>query len=325
MSTVEDRRVTQLDPHVLDFLKGLEAQGGPPLYTLSPADARNVLLSVQRSVNVTKLPADSEDRTIRNGPTGEISLRIVRPQGSRGTLPGVMYFHGGGWILGDKETHDRLVREIANGAQATVVFVDYARSPEAKYPVAIEQVYAATKWVAENGASIGVDTSRLVVAGDSVGGNMVAVVTLLAKARSGPKIDFQVLFYPVTDANLNNQSYQQFGEAGYWLTREAMKWFWDSYAPESVRNEPTVSPLRASLDQLRGLPPALIITDENDVLRDEGEAYAHKLMAAGVPVAATRYLGAIHDFVMLNPITGAPPARAAIAQVNDTLRKVFAH
>lgn len=323
MSSVADRRVMQLDPGILDFLRGLEAQGGPPLYTLSPAEARNVLLSVQRSANVTKLPADSEDRTIADGPTGEISLRIVRPQGKSGALPGVMYFHGGGWILGDKETHDRLVREIANGAQATVVFVDYARSPEAKYPVAIEQTYAATKWVAENGASIGVDPSRLAVAGDSVGGNMVAVVTLLAKKRGGPKISFQVLFYPVTDANLENQSYREFGADGYWLTREAMKWFWDSYAPESERNQPTVTPLGASIDQLRGLPPALIITGENDVLRDEGEAYAHRLMTADVQVTATRYLGAIHDFVLLNPITQTPPPRAAIAQANDTLRNVF--
>src|SRR5215469_15980440 len=325
MRTVEDRRVMQLEPHTLDFLKGLEAQGGPPLYTLSPADARNVLVSVQRSVNVTKLPADSEDRTIGGGPTGEISLRIVRPRGESAALPGVMYFHGGGWILGDKETHDRLVREIATGAQATVVFVDYARSPEAKYPVAVEQAYAATKWVTEHGASIGVDTSRLVVAGESVGGNMIAAVTLLAKKRGGPKIDFQILCYPVTDANFETQSYQQFGEAGYWLTREAMRWFWDSYAPAAVRNEPTASPLRATLDQLTELPPALIITIENDVLRDEGEAYAHKLMAAGVPVMAARYLGAIHDFILLNPITQTPPVRAAIAQVNDTLRKVFAH
>ena len=325
MTTTSDRGITQLDPHILDFLKGLEAQGGPPLYTLSPADARRALVSLQRSVNVTKLPANSEDRTIGGGPTGEISLRIVRPQGSSGALPGVMYFHGGGWILGDKETHDRLVREIANGAQATVVFVDYARSPEATYPVAVEQTYAATKWVAEHGASIGIDTSRLVVAGDSVGGNMVAAVTLLARERGGPKIDFQILCYPVTDANFETQSYQQFGEAGYWLTRQAMRWFWDSYAPEAVRNQPTVSPLRASLDQLMELPPALIITGENDVLRDEGEAYAHKLMAADVPVMATRYLGAIHDFMLLNPITQTPPVRAAIAQVNETLRKVFAH
>lgn len=324
MSTVADRRIMELEPKTLAWLKALENQGGPPIYTLSPADARAVLSSLQASVAVPKLPAAIEDRTISGGPTGEISLRIVRPQGVTGALPGIMYFHGGGWVLGDKETHDRLIREIATGAQATLVFVDYARSPETKYPAAIEQAYAATKWVAENGASIGVNPSRLVVVGDSVGGNMVAAVTLLAKERGGPKLDFQILCYPVTDANLNTQSYQQFGTGGYWLTSETMRWFWDSYAPESERNKPTASPLRASLDQLRGLPPALIIIDENDVLRDEGEAYAHKLMAAGVEVVVTRYLGTIHDFIMLNPITQTPAPRAAIAQVTDTLRKVFA-
>jgi len=313
----------QLDPHVLDFLKELERQGGPPLYTLSPPDARNVLLTVQRSASITNMPIDGEDRTIPGGPTGEVSLRIIRPQAITGALPGIMYFHGGGWILGNKETHDRLIREVANRAQATVVFVDYTPSPEAKYPVAIEQAYAATKWVAENGSSIGVDTSRLAVVGDSVGGNMVAAVTLLARQRNGPQIGFQVLCYPVTDANFDTPSYREFGGDGYWLTRAAMQWFWDNYAPVTERNQPTASPLRTPLEQLRGLPPALIITDENDVLRDEGEAYAHKLMAAGVPVIATRYLGTIHDFMMLNPITQTPAPRAAIAQVTSTLRKIF--
>src|SRR5216684_4664578 len=169
MPTASDHPM-HLDPHILDFLKALEAQGGPPLWTLSAASARDVLLSVQRSVTVPTLPADSSDRTIRGGPTGEIALRIVRPQGASGVLPGVMYFHGGGWVMGDKETHDRLVREIATGAQATVVFVDYARSPEAQYPVAIEQAYAATKWVAENGESIKIDPSRLALMGDGAGG-----------------------------------------------------------------------------------------------------------------------------------------------------------
>jgi len=228
-------------------------------------------------------------------------------------------------MLGDTETHDRLVREIAIGAQATVVFLEYARSPQAKYPVAIEQAYTATTWVAEHGAAIGVDPSRLAVAGDGVGGNLATVTTLLAKERGGPPIEFQVLFYPVTDANFETPSYRAFGAEGYWLTSETMRWFWDSYVPAPERKEFTVSPLQASLEQLRGLPPALIMTCENDIVRDEGEAYAHKLMAAGVPVIATRYLGAIHDLVLLNPITGTPAARAAIAQVINTLRTVFAH
>jgi acetyl esterase len=229
-------------------------------------------------------------------------------------------------MLGDSETHDRLVREIAIGAQATVVFVEYTRSPQAKYPVAIEQAYTATAWVAEHGASIGVDASRLAVAGDGVGGNLATVTTLLAKERGGPPIAFQVLLYPVTDANFETPSYRAYGaEEGYWLTRETMRWFWDSYVPAPERKEFTVTPLRASLEQLRELPPALIITCEQDVVRDEGEAYAHKLMAAGVPVSATRYLGAIHDLALLNSIAFTPPARAALAQVIDTLCTVFAH
>ena len=313
----------QLDPQIMSFLKAQTDLGRPALFKLSVASARDVLLSIQRSVNLPTLPAASSDRTIYSGPTGEISLCIIRPQGESGVLPGVMYFHGGGWMLGDRETHDRLVREIATGARVTVVFVEYARSPQAKYPVATEQAYAATAWVAEHGASIGVDPSHLAVAGDGAGGNLATVTTLLAKERGGPAIDFQVLLYPVTDANFETPSYRAFGAPGYWLTRETMQWFWDSYVPAPECQEFIVSPLQASLEQLRGLPPALIVTCEQDVVRDEGEAYAHKLMAAGVPVVATRYLGAIHDLVLLNPIMGTPPARAALAQINDTLRTVF--
>lgn len=324
MSTAESTRRMSLDSTTAAFLEKLEAQGGPPLYTLSPAEARNVLLNVQR-VPVKLPPAEIEDRTISGGPTGEIALRIARPQGVSGALPVVMHFHGGGWVLGDKTTHDRLVREIANKAQAAVVFVDYERSPEARYPVALEQCYAAAVWAASQGASLNLDGSRLALVGDSVGGNMVAASALLAKQRGGPQIALQVMFYPVTDANLDTPSYRQFGGGDYWLSREAMRWFWDSYAPDvNVRNQPTVCPLRAATEQLRGQPPALVITDENDVLRDEGEAYAHKLMAAGVRVTATRYLGTIHDFVLLNPITESPAVRGAIAQAALALRQALA-
>ena len=319
-----DSRTSFIEPHTLAFLKGLEAQDGPPLYTLTPADARNVLVAVQAIASVITPPAEIEDRTIAGGPTGEISLRIVRPQGATGPLPGIVYCHGGGWILGDKETHDRLIREIAVGVQATVVFVDYTRSPEARYPVAIEQAYAALVWTAEQGSAIGVDSSRLAVVGDSVGGNMAAVLTLLAKERKGPTLTFQALFYPVTDAGMNTASYQRYGDGSFWLSAPAMKWFWDSYAPEMVqRKEPTASPLQAELSQLQGLPPALIIVDENDVLRDEGEAYAHKLQEAGVKVTATRYLGTVHDFMLLNPIAETPAVRGAIAQAIGALKQAF--
>jgi acetyl esterase len=231
-----------------------------------------------------------------------------------------MYFHGGGWILGDRDTHDRLIREIAVGAETAVVFVEYARSPEARYPVAIEQAYAATRYVADNGAGLRVDPLRLAVAGDSVGGNMAASVTLMAKQRRGPKIALQLLFYPVTHAGFDTPSYTRFAD-GPWLTKRAMQWFWDAYLPDSAsRNEPTATPLNASLDQLAGLPEALVMTDENDVLRDEGEAYARKLSNAGVRVTSMRYNGTIHDFVMLNALADTPATRAAIAQAVGALK-----
>ncbi len=313
-----------LEPAAQAFLDVLAAKGGPPIYTLSVADARAVLSGAQAGP-IAKLPADVKDRVIPVGPKGRVAIRVVRPKGRRGALPAVIYFHGGGWVLGDAKTHDRLVRELAHGADAAVVFVDYSRAPEAQYPIAIEEAYAATAWVAEHGKEIGVDPTRVAVAGDSVGGNMAAVVTLLAKERGGPRIAFQVLFYPVTDANFDTASYQQFA-TGYFLTREAMKWFWHHYAPEvAARAKPTASPLRASVDQLRGLPPALVITGECDVLRDEGEAYAHKLIEAGVPVTAIRCLSIVHDFVMLNALATTSAAKAALTQAGDALRKAFAH
>jgi len=311
-----------VEPKTRAFLESVAAQGGPQLYELSVEAARKVLSDAQAG-EVAKLPVDIEERTVSADAGGEVSIRIVRPKGSVGVLPVVLYFHGGGWVLGDAATHDRLVREVAHGAGAAVVFVNYTPAPEARYPAAIEEAYGATKWVAENGAAIGVDSTRLAVAGDSVGGNMAAAVTLLAKERGGPAIRFQALFYPVTDANFETGSYRDFAE-GHFLTREAMKWFWNHYAPDvKERERPTASPLLASLDQLRGLPPALVITAEFDVLRDEGEAYAHKLAEAGVAVTAARYLGTIHDFMMLNAVTQTPAARGAIAQAVEALRRVL--
>lgn len=304
------------------FLQKLEKAGGPPLFELPIQEAREVLLKLQ-SDNTVKLPADFEDRIIPGGPNGQISIRIVRPKGHMETLPIVMYFHGGGWVLGDRTTHDRLIRKLANGVEAAVVFVNFTPSPEAHYPVALEEAYAATQWIEENGPALNLDVSHIAVAGDSAGGNLAAALALLAKERGTPHIGYQALFYPVTDANFDTDSYHQFAE-GYYLTRESMRWFWDQYAPDfGVRDEPTASPLRASLGQLRDLPPALIITGEYDVLRDEGEAYAHKLLEAGVEVTALRCLGIVHDFVMLNALSETPAAKAALNQANYSLRRAL--
>src|SRR5712692_3526615 len=259
-----------LEPKTQAFIDALNAQGGKPIYELSYADARKVLEDAQ-AAPVKKLPADIEEKVLPVGPTGETSVRIYRPQSAKGLLPVVMYFHGGGWILGSKNTHDRLLRDLVNGTNAAFVFVNYTPSPEAQFPVPNEQAYAATKYIAEHGKEFGFDTSRLAVVGDSAGGSMAAVVTLLAKERKGPAIRYQVLLYPVTDANLNNDSYREFAK-GPWLTKAAMEWFWDAYTPNMEdRKKSSVSPLSATPEQLKGLPPTLIVVDENDVLRDEGE------------------------------------------------------
>lgn len=319
------QKYSELELNTRAFLDNLRQKGGQPIYALSSYDARAVLSGLQASIPIKKLPAVIENRTISGGPSGrDISITIVRPENSSNeTLPVVMFFHGGGWILGGFDTHERLVRELANNANAAIVFLNYTPSPEAKYPVSLEQAYTATKWVSENGQAIHVDSSRLAVVGDSVGGNMTAAFTILAKERGGPPIKFQVLFYPVTDANFNTSSYMKYQE-GYWLTREAMKWFWDNYtSSETNRKEPTVSPLQASIEQLEGLPPALVINGENDVLCDEGEAYARKLLEAGVRVTAVRYHGTIHDFVMLNAITDDPAPRGAIDQASNMLKRAL--
>jgi acetyl esterase/lipase len=302
------------------FLNALAAAGGRPIETLSPAEARAVLVSAQAGAKVTLPPAEVSERVIHLDGQ-DLRLNIVRPQGAKGTLPVFMFFHGGGWILGDFPTHERFVRDLVADSGAVAVFVNYIPSPEAHYPVAINQAYAATKWVAEHGSEIGVDGKRLAVAGNSVGGNMAAVVALMAKEKGTPVIRAQILFWPVTDANFENASYDEFAE-GHFLTRSMMEWFWDAYTTNpSARQEIYASPLLASPEQLQGLPPALIQTAEKDVLRDEGEAYGRKLNAAGVTVVATRYNGMIHDFGLLNVLSGVPATRAALHQASEELKE----
>jgi acetyl esterase len=306
-----------LEPAALAFA---EATDQPPyLFQLPPAEGRKAVDGVQDGP--VEMPA-ADIETLTDIP-GVPEVRIVRPKGATGTLPVIVYIHGAGWVFGDFHTHERLVRELAVGTGAAVVFPEYDRSPEARYPVAIEQSYATAKWVAEHGAEKNLDTTRIAIAGDSVGGNMTAAVTLLAKQRGDVSFRQQVLFYPVTDANFDTESYLKFAE-GYFLGREGMKWFWDQYTTDlAQRAEITASPLRASLAELKDLPPALVITGEADVLRDEGEAYAAKLRQAGVPVTAVRYQGVIHDFVMVNALRETHAAEAAITQAIGVLRKAL--
>jgi acetyl esterase len=304
------------------FLETLNASPGPQLYEMSVEQARAFLKNAQAATPVPLRPMDIEELTFSSH-VGPVSLRIVRPQGSNGVLPAILYCHGGGWILGDASTHDYLVREIAHGTGAAVIFVNYTPSPEAHYPLPIEQAYAALEYCAQSSTQLRIDPSRIAIAGDSVGGNMTAAVTLMTAERKGPSLVYQVLFYPVTDAGFDTESYKKFA-TGFYLTAKAMYWFWDAYAPDvKVRSNPTASPLRASLEQLKQVPPALIIVDEFDVLRDEGEAYAYKLIKAGIKVTPIRMLGITHDFVMLHALAKTPQAHAAIELAIMKLKKAF--
>ncbi|RCH64923.1 alpha/beta hydrolase [Streptomyces sp. SDr-06] len=302
-----------------------DATAEPPyLYQLPVQDGRKAVDDVQSGDGITLPPVDEEWITVQGGPTGDVRARIVRPRGVTGPLPVILYIHGAGWVFGNAHTHDRLVRELAVGTGAAVVFPEYDLSPEARYPVAIEQNYRVAQWVVGEGHDRDLDGTRLAVAGDSVGGNMSVALTLMAKQRGDVRLTAQVLFYPVTDAAFDTGSYRQFAE-GYFLRRDAMRWFWDQYTTdEAERAHITASPLRASLGQLSGLPPAVVITAEADVLRDEGEAYAAKLRAAGVPVTALRVLGTIHDFVMLNTLRDTQAASLAITTAVTALREALA-
>lgn len=302
------------------FLEALAAGGGKPMEQMTPREARAVLVAAQSSVPVELAKADVSQRTI-TADSQTVKLVIVRPPGAGGALPAFMFFHGGGWVLGDFATHERFVRDLVAGSGTTAVFVEYDRSPEARYPTAINQAYAATKWVATHGQEIGVDGRRLAVVGNSVGGNMAAVVSLMAKDRGTPDIMFQLLFWPVTDAHFDTPSYALFAD-GHFLTRNMMRWFWDNYTDDPrERQDVYASPLQASIERLEGVAPALIQTAEMDVLRDEGEAFARKLDAAGVDVIATRYNGLIHDYGLLNPISRVPGVRSALLHAAAELKK----
>ena len=312
-----------VDPHlsaaVREFLKPLNA-GGPPVESLSKQDARNVLINAQAAVKVDLSGIDESEKTIsEDGYT--IKLNIVRPQGVTQKLPVFIFIHGGGWILGDYPTHKRLVRDIVVASGMAAVFVNYTPSPEAHYPQPLHEIYAATKWVAAHGDEINVDGGNLAIVGNSVGGNMTTATCLMAKDKGGPKIKLEILLWPVTDASFTEASYEEYG-AQRFLTLPLMKWMWDQYTTDlAKRKEIYASPLRASIEQLRGLPPALIMVAENDILRDEGEAYGRKLDAAGVEVATLRFNGVIHDFGMLNGLATIPQTKALVLQAGAALKR----
>jgi len=301
-----------------------DATAQPPFfYEMTPEDARKVLDDLQAQP-VDK--PDVEDHwVVVPAPVGDVGVRIVKPVGATAPLPAILYLHGGGWVLGNAGTHDRLVRDLVVGVGAAVVFVEYDRSPESRYPVAIEQAYATARWIIAHAAEEGLDAGRLAVAGDSVGGNMAAAVAIMAKQRGDVRFCHQSLYYPVTDAGQDTASYLEFAD-GPFLLAKSMAWFWDAYLPdEDRRSEITASPLRADIEDLAGLPEALVIVDENDVLRDEGEAYARKLIKAGVRTTAVRYNATIHDFMMLNPLRTSAASTGAIEQAIHVLRKAFAN
>ncbi len=310
-----------IDRRIKSFLKTLNSGDGPPMEQTKPADARKVLEGAQNSVKTDISGVDITEKTItQNGVS--VKLFIVRPSGQPGVLPVFMFFHGGGWVLGDFPTHKRLVRDLVVYSGLACVFVEYTRSPEAKYPVALNECFAGTKWVAEHGAEINVDGKRMAVAGNSVGGNLTAAVALMAKVNN-LDLKFQLLFWPVTNAYFETESYNKYATSRF-LTKNMMIWFWDNYIskPEH-RNEIYASPLKASVERLNGLPPALVQVAENDVLRDEGEAYARKMDEAGVDVTLVRIDGMIHDYGLLNPIATVPAVQSALRAAATELKKAL--
>ncbi|WFN93032.1 alpha/beta hydrolase [Gordonia sihwensis] len=292
----------------------------PRIYEVPPEEGRKILSDLQANPDVPRPDVDEEWVEVDAGEWGTVRTRIIRRRGETGPLPVLVYIHGAGWVFGDDQTHDRLFRELTVGAGAVGVFPVYDRAPEHGYPTQVEQNYAVGRWILENGASYGMDTSRIAVTGESVGGCMSAVFALMNKDRGGIDLKAQALLYPVTNADFDTPSYLQFAE-GYYLTRDGMKWFWDAYTTDPAqRAEKYASPLQASLDELEGLPPTLVITDEADVLRDEGEQYANKLREAGVDVTSVRVAGMVHDFLLLDSLRDTKAAIVARKLTIDFLR-----
>ncbi|HTI92596.1 MAG TPA: alpha/beta hydrolase [Puia sp.] len=310
----------RIERHTKLFLKALNTSGGKPLESLTPAEARKVLVDAQAAAKVDLSGIEESEKTIHSdGKT--VKLNIVRPAGSKAVLPVFVFIHGGGWVLGDYPTHKRMVRDLVVLTGYAGVFIDYTPTPDAKYPTQLDEIYAATKWVAGHGPEIGVDGKNMAIVGNSVGGNMSTVTCIKAKEMGGPAIKVQILMWPVTNAETTDESWQQFGQDRF-LTAPLMKWMYSMYSTDSAElNSIYISPLKASTDQLKGLPPALIAVADNDILRDEGEAYGRKLDEAGVPTTLVRYDGTIHDFGLLNALAESPATKSLFLQAAAELKK----
>ncbi|WP_299839482.1 alpha/beta hydrolase [uncultured Tenacibaculum sp.] len=313
-----------LDPTVQQFLEVIHSYNGPPIHELPIDIARKAMedMQIDSTISYSKLTFEKQSLEFKNQ---KINVVITKPKGSKKLIPVLMYFHGGGWAYNSFETHKRLMSDIANKAEIAVVFVEYSRTPKIKYPVANEEAYLATLYVSKFGEKLGLNSKKIIVGGDSAGGNMATVVALMAKKRKEFKLRGQVLLYPVTDTNLNTASYHQFSK-GYYLSRKTMQWFFEIYTPDvKNHNLSTVAPLKAIIEELKELPKTLLITAEYDVLRDEGEAYAKKLRIANVPVISTRYGGTIHDFIVLNALRNTPASKAALEQISNFLITTFSN
>lgn len=311
-----------LDIKTKNFLKNIDSLGKTPLYEMKPDEARAFLQEVQQIYDY-KLEADVTDTEISTANADTITLRIVRPPGNKEKLPAIIYIHGGGWVMGDKVSHENLIKKLALHTKSVVIFPEYTPSPETVYPHAINQIYSIIQYIYNNPTEFNIDNSKIAIAGDSAGGNMAAAIALKSKAENGPDIKFQLLLYPVTDAKMKSDSYKEF-ENGPWLTKKSMEYFWNAYLNDKNHEEGIyVSPIYAEPEELKGLPPALIITNENDVLRDEGEEYGRKLTEAGVNVMNVRINGTIHDSMMLNGLSETPPVKAAFYLTCKTLKKAL--
>jgi acetyl esterase len=317
VNTDLSEKTMPVDPQVQAFLEELAALRAPPLSSLTPDQARKGMVASSKSLGESEPVSEKQDRTVA-GPAGAIPIRVYIPR-NHGPLPVLVYFHGGGWVMGDIETHDAFCCSLTNAAGCAVVSVAYRLAPEHRFPAAFDDAYAAARWVHDRAGDWGGDPRRVAIGGDSAGGNLAAAVALRARDERAFRPVLQVLIYPIMDFCFDTPSYRQNAD-GYMLTRADMRWFWRCYlAREEDGRQPYASPLRA--EDLRGLPPALVITAEYDPLRDEGETYAARLREAGVTVTLTRYPGMIHGFIRRT--AQFDKARRGLREIGEALRAAF--